>query len=418
MRILIIDDHASRYGCFVDDLASIGVDRSEIDIVTSALDARDRLDGRYYDLAILDLILPLRPENEPDVRHSLDLLIELHESTELIRPGHIMGITADRSIIGDASKEFEERTWYILDYAADNDGWRRRAINCVQYLQRIKVGPAEIAPNQTHQVDLAIICALAEPELEEVLKLSWNWSEAKPISDAIFIHEGYIETTDGQRITVCAMAAPRMGMVSTALHSAGIISLLRPHLLTMCGICAGVKGKTDIGDVILAEPAWDYQSGKRVRDKKNSVFSIAPHQLYPNHVVRTHVQQLANDKKIMQEIYGNYTGGRPSNVPELKLGPLASGSAVLADGEAIHEIKAQHRNLHGIEMEVYGMYAAAHTAPRPQPMVFAMKAVCDFADPDKDNDFQRYAAYNSANTLKILMERYGLRLLGRTAVGS
>ncbi len=26
----------------------------------------------------------------------------------------------------------------------------------------------------------------------------------------------------------------------------------------MLGICAGVKGKTELGDVIVADPSWDW----------------------------------------------------------------------------------------------------------------------------------------------------------------
>jgi len=54
------------------------------------------------------------------------------------------------------------------------------------------------------------------------------------------------------------------------------------------------------------------------------------------------------------------------------------------------------------------MYAAVHAASRPRPTALA---VCDFADPDKSNEPQRFAAYASANVLRLLMERFGLRLL-------
>ncbi len=93
------------------------------------------------------------------------------------------------------------------------------------------------------------------------------------------------------------------------------------------------------------------------------------------------------------------------------LGPVASGSAVLADGNVVQEIKAQHQELIGIEMEIYGLYAAAYAASAPQPKVFAVKGVCDFADPDKGDDHQRYAAYASANVARLLIEKYGNRIL-------
>jgi len=407
VRILITDDEIRRYGKFVEALAQIGVARNEIEIVTCAKSAREKLEKEYYDLLLLDVLLPLWPESDPDISNSMDLLRELHEDVQLIKPGRIVGITADKEIVSEASRIFEDLTWTIVQYSHDNFGWINQVINCVRYLQ---YQGDKANSDSKSKVDLAIVCALEKPELEEILKLPWNWSTARPLDDIVFVRDGFFEV-GGRKITVCATFAPRMGMVSTALRSAAVISLLRPRLLAMCGICAGVQGKVHIGDVILADPAWDYQSGKRVRDKKSTQFSIAPHHLSLSTLVRTHVEQIRGDKAALRDIVDAFQGDSPATGLQIVIGPLASGSAVLADGEVVREIQAQHRELRGVEMEVYGLYAAAYAASYPQPQPFALKAVCDFADPDKDDSNQRYAAFTSAQVLRLLMERYGPRLV-------
>jgi nucleoside phosphorylase len=78
----------------------------------------------------------------------------------------------------------------------------------------------------------------------------------------------------------------------------------------------------------------------------------------------------------------------------------------LADAEAVNEIKSQHRDLLGIEMEAYGVYAAAAFASRPQPKAIALKSVCDFADADKNDSAQRFAAYMSAQVMRTFFDRY------------
>lgn len=407
MKILIADDQTRRYGRLIEKLTDTGIDRKSIEIVPCANDARQLLEKHRYDLLILDILLPLWPEQEPEIRHSLDLLTELHEGDDFKKPGHILGITSDKTIAGDALVKFEEWTWLVVEYSESNDEWINRTINCVGYLQKNSVIIDLEKP--PYLVDLVIVCALEKPELEEVLKLPWNWSSSRPLDDVVFVHDGYFEV-DGRKITVCATSAPRMGMVSTALRSAAVITLLRPRLLVMCGICAGVRGKANIGDVILADPAWDFQSGKRVRDKDNAQFSISPHQLYPTTSVRTHVEQIRGDKEELRKIVDRFNDP-PSDMLRVIIGPLASGSAVLADGEVVNEIRAQHRDLIGVEMEVYGMYAAAYGASKPQPLPFALKAVCDFADPGKNDNYQRYASYTSASVLRLLMEKFGPRLL-------
>jgi nucleoside phosphorylase len=178
----------------------------------------------------------------------------------------------------------------------------------------------------------------------------------------------------------------------------------------MCGICAGVKGKTDLGDVLLADPAWDFQSGKRVKDKKNKSFSISPHQIPVPTTVRIHVEQLRSDHEALSQIAQKFGPDAP-RIPRVIIGPVASGSAVLADSDVIEEIKQQQRDLIGVEMEAYGLYAAAHSASAPQPKAFALKAVCDFADPDKNDKAQRFAAFTSARLLCLLIQKFGARLL-------
>jgi nucleoside phosphorylase/CheY-like chemotaxis protein len=406
MKILIADDQPRRYERLIKALAKIGVECNSVNIESCANGARDRLQETYYDLLILDILLPLRPESEPEIQSSLDLLFDLHEGNEYHKPERILGITADKDIAGDATVHFETQTWTVVEFSESSDEWINRAINCVSYILNEEKKYTTEQPS--YGIDLAIICALEKPELEEVLKLPWNWSSPRPIDDITFVRDGYFYV-DNRKITVCATFAPRMGMISTALQSAALISLLRPRLIAMCGICAGVKDKVDYGDVLLADPAWDFQSGKRIRDKENSQFSVAPHQLPTSAKVRTHVQQLRGEHDALKNISSKYL-----NMPEtlnIVIGPVASGSAVLADGEVVKEIKTQHRELIGVEMEIYGMYAAAYSASKPQPQPFALKAVCDFADSVKDDKYQQYAAYTSANVLRLLMEKFGLRLL-------
>jgi hypothetical protein len=47
-----------------------------------------------------------------------------------------------------------------------------------------------------------------------------------------------------------------------------------------------------------------------------------------------------------------------------------------------------------------------HEASLPTPSNFAFKSVCDFADEDKDDLMQEYAAYTSSAALKIFVEQF------------
>jgi nucleoside phosphorylase len=57
-------------------------------------------------------------------------------------------------------------------------------------------------------------------------------------------------------------------------------------------------------------------------------------------------------------------------------------------------------------MEAYGVYLAAQECSLPRPTCFSLKSVVDFADGDKNDRYQKYAAYTSAQTLKHFIETY------------
>ena len=405
MNILIVDDQPRRYDRLVGALSEIGVERSNIDLVMSAMDARERIAQRSYDLMILDILLPLRPEDEEDPQNSIDLLFEIREGGLANAPAYILGITADRTVASGALTQFEDWCWTVLDYSVSSDEWINRASNCARFVH----DQAHHRPIEAKRIDLVIVCALQEPELGEVLKLPWNWKSPRPLDDVTFVHDGWVQV-EGHRVTICATAAPRMGMVATALRSASLIAQLRPRMIAMTGICAGVRGKVSMGDVLFADPAWDFQSGKRTKDKQNTQFSMRPHQLPAHARIRAHIEQVRDDRAALASLAAEFNG-EPPGISHLVIGPVASGSAVLADGEVIKEIREQHQELVGVEMEIYGLYAAAHAASSPQPYCFALKGVCDFADPEKEAGQQRYAAFASARVLQMLIERFGPRLL-------
>jgi nucleoside phosphorylase len=93
----------------------------------------------------------------------------------------------------------------------------------------------------------------------------------------------------------------------------------------------------------------------------------------------------------------------PDSKLKMLLGPMASGAAVRADGDAQREVRAQHRKAVAIEMEAFGVMAAAHDAPLPEVKAFVMKSICDG---EKSDNYQAYAAYTSASALRSFAEKY------------
>ncbi|OZO04545.1 hypothetical protein B7453_10430 [Pseudomonas sp. IB20] len=409
MRILIGDDNPARYKNLVISLEAFGVSRTDIVFSGCADDVQNKLEVEYFDLLILDILMPLYSyDSEVSHENSLGILFRINNDDGMIRPGKVVGITSDLDAAGAAAAMFAESTWSIINYSQTDEGWKDQILNCVKYIAQKSTDTAAV--RIPHGVDLAIVCALASPEYEAVLDLPWNWRSPRPIDDLVFVQDGWF-MSKGRKISVAVASASRMGMVHTALKSMAIISGLNPKVIAMTGICAGVKEQVSIGDVLVADPAWDFQSGKRIKDKGDLAFLIAPHHLPANHTIRTHLEQIKADKIFLKSLPSGFERDCEFQT-DIKIGPVASGSAVLADGDTIMEIKkSQQRDLLGVEMEIYGLYAAA-MASSPQPRFIAMKGVCDYADPDKKDKAQQYAAYASARVLQRLFEEFGQRCIG------
>jgi nucleoside phosphorylase len=401
LRVLIVDDHPGRYRPLLDALADIGIHRGDIKFLTSTNQAAEELEDNQYDLLILDVLVPAWPDLNADQVNSADLLLAIQNDSMIHKPRYIVGITADLSVVDESAKEFEKNTWTVVRYSAVDDSWIQRIFNCAKYL--IKDGERE--DTREFNFDLAVVCALKEPELEEVLKLPWHWCEPKPLDDVTFFREGSFDV-DGKFYKVAALSSTRMGMVSAAVLTSKAIERLRPRVIAMTGICAGHKDKAHLGDVIVADPAWDFQSGKLKIEGKKAKMEFSPHQIPISHFLRSRFEQMTGDTGLVADITARFGSDAPRGF-KLRVGPIASGAAVMADGKVIDEVREfQNRDLLGLEMEIYGMYAAAQQASSPHPKFLALKGVCDFADPDKHDGAQRFGAFASAQVLSKYVERF------------
>lgn len=409
MKVLVADDSREKVARIIRALTDAKVvERDDISIASSAHAARTMLTTRAFDVLLLDIIFPRRDEDlQPDSSASLELLTELIETRNLVRPRHIVGITAFTDVADEVADSFRARTWTVLVSDELSDEWLAQIVSLVSYVRE------EVAQQlrAEYRTGVAIVTALRNPEMDAIRRLQWHWKPEAPFDSSSFYSEGQFECR-GESVSVISAVAPRMGMVATSILATKIINHFRPRMLVMAGICAGVRGSVELGDVVFSSLSWDYQSGKHFLDaKKVPGFSIDPSPIAADPEISARVDQLATDTEFWVDVM---RGGpiSTSRVPRLLSGPLGSGSAVLADGQVTDKIRLQQRKLLGVDMEAYGLISAAESAGVPKPSAFAMKSVCDFADAEKSDHLQGYAAYVSARAIGGFLERYFRELAG------
>jgi nucleoside phosphorylase len=405
LSALIVDDDNKKAEEVAAALSTVG---SFLSIVTvgDQISAKRELRQKVFDLVVLDIALPLREKEDPQRMGGLDLLNEVITRPEYKRPGHFVGLTAVTDVYEQAAAQFGNELWSVIFYDRSSDAWLEQLLAKARHIIAADVARND---NKEFQHDLCVVTALQDPELAAVLRIDWGWQKFEVPTDATIYHKGNFKRASGEQGTVVAARASGMGMSAAAVLAMKMIMQFRPRCLAICGICAGNKSDVQPGDLIVANPSWDYGSGKHAVRAKAPIFEPAPQPFSLSTRLRGAVERLQADAKVLGDIREGFQGQKPDAALRIHIGPLASGASVLANESLFDQVKEQNRKLLGVDMEGYGVMAAASEAPAPQPEAIVMKSVSDFADENKDDRFRHYAAYTSACALRLLAEQYAVR---------
>jgi nucleoside phosphorylase len=192
-----------------------------------------------------------------------------------------------------------------------------------------------------------------------------------------------------------------------------MLAAFRPRLIAMTGICGGVKKSSQqFCDVIVGRSAWNYEAGKfLVTDHALSKFVPKTNPLQASDKVTIPISELIANGAAMGHIRGKL-GGVPGLKREFRasLGNYATGAAVVASAERLGEVGEIAQGADAVEMESYAVFEAARQAPC-KPNVLIAKAVADFGDKKKNDEYQGPAARASALFVQTALELFGSRLL-------
>lgn len=132
--------------------------------------------------------------------------------------------------------------------------------------------------NDDKQIKIVVISALTE-ELDYLLAKNqeFNWQEPVTLLGKYLYYLGTLKNKEGKTYQIAAVPQPldEMGLIDAAILSSIAISKLKPEYIVLIGICGGIKGSVNIGDIIIPRLAFHYQSGKLKKTgelKKSQIF--------------------------------------------------------------------------------------------------------------------------------------------------
>lgn len=404
MKLLVLEDNSEKAKGIRQGLEETFSDEIAVDLAPDAVSAKRCLAQERYDILILDLCIPTRYGDAPAHNGGVLFLEEVSQIKRIHVPEYIVGLTQFEEAERQSTAAFRQQCWTIQRYDPTSSSWLSTISNLVQYVRRKKIQDTSTLNYSNYA---AVITALHNPEFTALLGLPREWKPIQLANDRTdcWYYSFLPPEGDGGERRVIVATASKAGNTHTAILATKMIDHFRPQILLMCGITAAFSTRADIGDILLAEETWDYASGKHCEDPSGEC-RFAPDGLHYNadpdllSIGRT----VGNRGKYVETLYAEWLGRRPSNKPCIKVCQVVSGPSVVASAEIHKTIEDQGRKVTGIEMETFGLYAAAHAAAPPRPKVLSVKAVCDHADTTKGDDFQDYAAYLSARLSLSLLE--------------
>ena len=402
-NILIIDDNVEKIYEIETAIKELELD-IKVDYVMEVKKACCMLEQNYYDFLILDVQLPsMKEKGAISVTGGIEILNMIIELDSINKPGNIIGTTAYDENYEEAKKIFNQKLWHLIKYDKASVDWKNSIISKIIYSYEAKQNLFKFNNifEKRVQVDCAIITAVPN-EWNQLLRSGFDWKEySEPNDPTQYFYTDFEK--EGEILHLLIAKQSQMGMAAASMLTTKIINKFSPRLICMVGIAAGRKGEVKIVDIIVADESWDYGSGKIKPDAetKEIAFSSEMHQLS---ISAASKEILSKDyTELLYQIRKDWNSRNGIEVTQdikVHIGPLASGAAVVQDeGLVTNYILPQNRKLLGIDMETYGVYYATKNASSKNIEAISIKAVSDYADSYKNDDYQHYGSFISAQFL-------------------
>ena len=164
----------------------------------------------------------------------------------------------------------------------------------------------------------------------------------------------------------------------------------------MTGITAGIKSKgLSLGDIVIAKSIQDYAAGKLTEDKITGDIRMLKEleQIPASKQLISMVSTFINDDECMDDVIRALETDINFHC---HIAPTVCGPFVMASPTLVNAFKQDNRKIQALDMEGYALYLTAFTLEKKALWV---KAISDYADNDKNDDYHEFASRASATFL-------------------
>ena len=409
MKLLIIHDRPE----IAAELEAIAKERvgasGIVHLARDVFNARDLLRETYYDLAVIDLTLPMRSgRGEATLANTQHLLEEIFEG-DAKAPGDVVGISLDTTVLDSVKTTIGHNIMASIE--EDSAGrWRDAFKAKLDYVQRAGRS-RQLVLNSSHDVDVVILTALD--------KEATPWGRLFELHDsAAFARakEFVFASREGKMRRGVLYSVGQAGQAPCGSAAQALLSQFRPQVMLMTGFCGGVKSRVALGDLVAfrSSHAWDYGKWVEKRDAagvKTTTFCRRPTPINVNEtgltdIVRDMITAEAPlDPTLVAELTTASKGRRTSW--KIRQAAAGSGSAVVTSLKKLDQIVAGDENIWAVDMESYAFYYACRNTPVVKPDFMCIKAVADHCNGAKSSRLHDVCcSISAAFAHEILTKQY------------
>lgn len=410
LEILIIDDKEQKIDALRQVIMPLFAPEDVVvDEARTIVGARDKMREQTYDLVILDMVIPELEDEEPSHTAGAEFLTEIYENQDIHLPLQVIGLTEYEAEFDEQNEEFRDRLWYLLFFSQSKLEWKRMLKAKVRQLAKMKCDFIS-SLEKRGKYDVGIICALSE-EFEQMQKAfdGCQWVDCRLPGLPFLFRTTIVPTSSFKDIKVIAACAERPGVCATSILATAMYTVAKVDALFMTGITAGIDdGTVKLNDVIIADSVRDYATGKLKDDMEGDVSWLREiHEANASTGLLSAASSVARDESTCSEINGDLLQHHLITVDtkvKFQVAKTVCGPFVLASSTIVDILRDGDRKLQAIDMEGFGLYLTAHSLEK---QALWIKAVCDFADRRKGDNYHKSCSYASAAFLfQLLREKF------------
>lgn len=155
IRILIVDDlKTKREKIFNTILDNHDILEKDIIQAKCVKEAKKILYQEYFDLMILDLVLPIEETGESNAKNATGFLNDIEINPSIHPPIHIVGISGYKDQVEEHHQDFSKKLWNLIDYEENSSIWEDQLKSIIFHL--VKIRQQFISASFSNQSDVVL----------------------------------------------------------------------------------------------------------------------------------------------------------------------------------------------------------------------------------------------------------------------